>query len=418
MGDHFEPILLLIVPLYLIWPSALVLLLLQSALLSSSLVPLWLIAKEKLTAKPLTFAFVISFLLSRPLRGVAFSDFHPECFILPLLFWAYYFLIKRKNVCSFITIILLLFCKEDVSFLVSGLGIYALFFQKRPRLGILLIALGIFAWILEVKFIIPRFNPLNQYDYDRRLAFGMPYHDFFKNVIRNPSALKEVFFTQDKTAYVLKLFGPLAFLSLFSPPHYILIAIPLLKNIMPTSGLFAGWHGITSHYSAAILPFIYIAAIYGACRLLKWLDKARAPIAIAFLVTLSSLLFYGKTDGHKFAKFLRVAKNNRSLEKISFFKLIPPQASVAANFYLVPHLSHRKYIYEFNPRARTTYITEYLAVDLGLLDYLPQEDSSNIKQYLNEMVRRGHRQVFASPDQRLLIFYNSNFDESLLGKIN
>ncbi len=417
LGDHFEPVLLLIAPLYLVWPSALALLLLQSALLASAIVPLWLIAREKLQQKPLIFAFVLSLMLSRPLRGVAFSDFHPECFILPLLFWAYYFLLKERKGYFFLTLILLLCCKEDAAFLISGFGIFTAFFQKRARLGVFLFLLGISAWLLETKIIIPYFNPLHQYDYDKRLAFGMPYGEFLKNLARNPALIKEVFFTEEKVAYALKLFGPLGFLSLLSPAHYILIAIPLLKNIMPTSVLFTGWHGITSHYSAGILPFIYISSIYGAGRLLSWWKRKNGALILSFVIILCSLLFYGKTDGHKFAKFLQGAKNNRSLEKISYLKLIPPEASVAANFYLVPHLSHRKYIYEFNPRSKTTYMVEYVVVDLGLLDYLPREDAVNIKPYLHEMVKKGHKQIFASPDQQLLIFYNSNFDESLLGKV-
>jgi len=91
LGDHFEPILFFIAPLYLIWPNVLLLLILQSFLLASAMIPLYLIAKAVLKDRFVIFAFLICYILSKSLRGIAFSDFYPESFIVPALFWGYYF---------------------------------------------------------------------------------------------------------------------------------------------------------------------------------------------------------------------------------------------------------------------------------------------------------------------------------------
>ena len=338
LGDHFEPILLLIAPIYKIWPNPAVLLLLQSFLLATAVIPLYLIAKLKLKERLLVFAFIIAYVLSKPLRGVAFSDFHPECFMVPLLFWAYYFLVQKRNVFLFGSLLLLLACKEDTAFLVGGLGIFALFPLKRFKLGFGLIILSIFAWVLSTMVIIPYFNAQHVYPYMNRLA---------ENIMCNPLSLGNLFLDKARVAYLLKMFGPLGFLSLFSPQHYILFAIPLLKNLA-ASDSFSGFYNITSHYTAGIIPFLYISAIYAAGWILEKIRLQKIVAFMAFFIILSSLLFYGKTDSHKFARFMAEIRNKCTLQKLAYLKQVPAGVSVSTNFNLVPHLSQRKYIFEWS----------------------------------------------------------------------
>lgn len=419
LGDHFEPILLFIVPLYKLWPSAYVLLILQSLLLALALIPLYLIAKYRLKERLLIFAFIISYILSRPLRGVGLFDFHPECFILLLLFWAYRFLITQKNLLLFLALFFLLLCKEDTAFLISGFGIFAYFFQKRNKLGLGLFISGILMWVLVTKIIIPHFNPLHQYDYMNRLPFGLTYKDNIKTIINNPLLLVHFMLDKAKLEYCIKLFAPLGFLSLLSPAHYILVAIPLLRNLIPRPE-FSGWYKISSHYTASVIPFIYISAIYGAGRVLEKIRYKKISLFISLFIIFSSLMFYGKTDAYKFARFLYTIKNNRTLEKISYLKMVPGNASVSTNFNLVPHLSHRKYIFEWNPHSKTSYITEYIVIDLTLLEYLciSKNDLAGILGvYFSDIAKRGYKQVFSSPDKTFLIFHNPYIDKTLVEKV-
>ncbi|MDD5165809.1 MAG: DUF2079 domain-containing protein [Candidatus Omnitrophica bacterium] len=418
LGDHFEPVLLVIAPLYKIWPSVSVLLILQSFLLAFAILPLYLIANKILKARFLIFAFIISYILSEPMRGVGLSDFHPECFIIPLLFWVYYFLLEKKNLWLFFIVSLLLLCKEDVSFLIIAFGIFTLFFQKRFKTGSALCAIGIAAWVLETKFIIPYFNPSGTYPYMDRFPFGLTYVENLKVVSENPLLLVNLFFQKTKIIYCLKLLGPVVFLPLLSPAHYILIAIPLFKNLLPVNVNFSGFYDITSHYTAGIIPFIYIGAIYGAGWLAKKLHLRKASLFIGGFVLLSSLFFYGKTDGHQLAKFIKGIKNNHSIEKLSYFQLVPGEASVATNFNLVPHLSHRKYIFEWSPYSQASKISEYLVIDMNLLGYLSPSDTANIALYFAEIKNIGYRKVFSTLDDKFLIFHNPGIDKTLVERIS
>jgi uncharacterized membrane protein len=418
LGDHFEPILLLIGPLYKLWPNVIVLFILQSLLLASAIFPLYLIAKERLKERFLIFVFIISFILSKPLRGVGLSDFHPESFILPLLFWAYYFLVKRRNIPLFISIFFLLLCKEDVTFLVASLGIFALILQKRARLGISLFILGISLWFIETKIIIPHFNLPGNFMYMNRLPFGLTYMDNIKTIINKPTLLGNLFLNKAKVEYIIKLFGPVGFLSFLSPPHYILVAVPLLRNLMPVNPNFSGWYKVTSHYTASVVPFIYIAAIYGAGRLIDKIHHKKTSLFISLIIIFSSLMFYGKTDAYKFSRFLNTMTASHTLDKLSYLRLVPRNASVATNFNLVPHMSHRKYIFEWNPQAKTSSIVEYIVIDKSLLGYLSRDDVNKIEPYFNNIIKLGYKQIFSSPDKTFLIFHNPNIDKSLVEKVS
>lgn len=408
LGDHFGPILLIFVPVYKLFPSPLVLLVAQSLLLSIAIIPLYLIAREILKNNALTFAFVISYTLSRPLRGVMFSDFHPECFVVPALFAAYYFLIKRKNFGLWTSLIIVLLCKEDMAFIVSAFGIFTVIFEKRIKLGLSLVVIGILAWALETKIIIPHFNPDNVYPYMNRLPFGMTYADNVKTIIANPEIMGKIFFMKGKVAYCIKIFGPLGFLSLFSPPHYILFGIPLVRNLLPVDQNFSGWYSVSSHYTASLIPFVYIAAIYGV-------RKVEGKIKHAWLVTviiiLCSLFFYGKTDAYKFSRYIKTIRWKHTLSRISYMDIIPPEASVAANFNLVPHLTSRRYTFEWNPRNIRSFSAEYLAIDLTMLDYLSPEDKISMPRYFKEIQKNGYVKIFENKEKDFLILHNSNFDK-------
>jgi len=416
LGYHFYPILYVFVPFYKIWPSPVVLLVLQAFLLATAIIPLYLIARDKLKNRLLIYAFIISYMLSNAARGVALSDFHTECFIIPLLFWIYYFLIKRINVLFFFCIFLLLLCKEDVVFLISALGIFAFFFQKRQKMGTALFLLGISLWFIETKFIIPYFNPYHKYMYMDRLPFGPTYSDNMNMLITDPLSIIRFIFTGKKIEYCVKLFGPLGFVSFLSPSHYILIAVPLLKNLLETAN-FSGFYNITSHYTAAILPFIYISAICGSAWLADKIRYRKKFLILSCFIIFSSLMFYGKTDGHKLTRFLNTIRVDGCLRKISYLKNIPAGASAATNFNLVPHLSHRKYIFEWSPQSKASYVTEYVAVDMNLLESLTKEGIAEIGPYFKDIADKGYKKIFASPDGAFLIFHNPYIDKTLVEKL-
>lgn len=414
LGDHFEPILLFLVLLYKFWPNVVLLLLVQSLLLASAIIPIYLISKIKIKEHVLIFAIIFSYILSRPLRGIAYCDFHPEAFIVPLIFWIYYFLIKKNNLLLFISLFFLLLCKEDTAFLIISLGIFTCFFERRIKLGIFMILLGVISWLFMTKIIIPFFNPTGGYQYLNRLPFGDSYLDNVVNIISNPQRVINVLFIKDKLNYCFQLIWPLGFLPLLSPAHYILIFVPMLKNILPIQDV--AMYDIGYHYVAHILPFLYISLIYGIFWLRNKIKSKKAPLFIAIFLIMCSAAFYGKTDGHRLTKLIATIKKDKTLEKIGYLQSIPKNSSVSITNSLLPHISHRKYIFLFKPLKVTSTITEYVVIDKDGFGYLTDTEKESIPKYLDELLLKGYKLNFISQDKKFLIFFNPAIDKTLVEK--
>ena len=406
LGDHFEPILFFIAPVYFIWPNVLVLLILQPLLLASALIPLYLIGKSVLKDRFLIFAFLMCYILSKPVRGIVYFDFYPEAFMVPALFWGYYFLIKRNNLLLWLSIIVVLLCKEDTTFLVLALGLYALLVQQRRWLGISFIAVAVLLWWIETGHIIPYFSPMHNYEYLSKLPFGTSYLDNFKFCFFHPVQFAKFIFTKQKIDYMLRLFGPLGFLSLLSPSQFILNFIPLLKNLLGTSKSSI-YYTINTHYVAGVIPFVFISAIYGCHALMQRLTIKNGSIIVGLFLIGITLLFLGKTDGCRIAGFFNNMKINYTLQKIRALDLIPSDASVIATDNLCPHLSHRSIIYYLDPRGEQPLpkdMPEYIAIDKGQLTPMEAEVIDN---YLSRAESKGYRVVSSIQDNNFMILASS-----------
>ena len=418
LGAHFEPVLLLIVPFYFIWPNILVLVILQALAIGTAVIPLYLIAKNRLKSRALIFAFIFAYFLSRPLRGVGLLDFHTDTFLIPLSFISYYLLLTRRHLWAVIAMLLMLGCKENATILVFAYGIFTITYLKRYRLGVSLLALAITWWLLVTDLIMPHFAYTADYPYLKWLPFGPTYSENISAVIRNPGLLANLFFSQGKAEFYTKLFAPLGMLSLISPAHYVLFLLPLIFQVIGSVN-HAGMVDITAHYPAHTLPFIFISAIFGAGSLIDFLKNkgfikkfgaGKISNFLAALIILLSLGFFGKSDGHKLAKFIYSANSLNSGEIRQALKKIPPDASVCAVHRIVPHLTHRKYIYIWENSQDTRYLVEYIVLHRRLIE----RDKKRFDQMIIELRERGYQEVHSDKSGDLFIFLNPGYEKESL----
>lgn len=414
LGDHFQPILFFILPFYALKPSVATLLIIQAVFLGLSVFPLYLIARDRLNNRFIVFSVIISFILSKGLRGVGLSDFHPEGIIIPLCFTAFYFLIKRKNLLFILTCILLLFCKETAVFIILGFGLYSLVFLRRKVCGLSLIILALAAWAVETRLFIPYFNDFDHsYFYYQRMAFGKTYTENLRFIINDFPRFISFIFSPGKIDYLLRLTGSLGFLPFFAPSQYIMVFMPLVTILLASEKL-AGYYSVNSHYVGAVLPFIYISAIYGAANAAAFLEKKTNLSQTSLFkligtgIILLSLLFYSKTDAYKFNKFTSGMRVNRVSEKLSWVAIIPKDATLSATSNYVPHLCHRKYIYDWRPEGGLPE-TEYYVIDLEFTGYLNNEAKNQIPDFLKQAHLK-YKNIFSNPQGTFFIFHNPYVD--------
>ncbi len=421
LGSHFEPILFLITPFYFIWPNIIVLIFLQAFAIGLAFWPLYLIAKEKLNSKFLVFAFILAFFLSRPLRGVGLLDFHTDAFLIPLSFLSYYLLITKRNFWTIITLFLMLCCKETTVVLIFAYGIFAITYLKRYRFGLGLLILAITWWVLVANFVMPYFAHTKTYPYLKWLPFGPTYSDNVLAVIKNPMLIIKLAFSWEKLAFYSKLFMPLAMLSFFSPAHYILFLLPFSTQIIGSVN-HGGMMSITGHYPAHTLPFIFIAAIYGAANLVNYFKNkpffkraisSNVSIYLGVIIILFSLFFYGKGDGHKLTKFIQSVHSLDAAKISQALRIIPQEASVSAVHRIVPHLSHRKFIYIWESDIDTRYLVEYVVLHRQLIE----SEKDHFDKILSQLKEKGFKEIYSDERKDFYIFYNPLNKQELLEKL-
>lgn len=121
LGDHWHPLLVVLGPVYRLWPSGLTLLVVQGALFAASAVPLTAVAIERL-GRGLGTVLGLAYALSWGLAAAVAAQFHEIAFAVPLLALSLAaFLRGRWWACAAWAMPLVL-VKEDLGLTVAALG--------------------------------------------------------------------------------------------------------------------------------------------------------------------------------------------------------------------------------------------------------------------------------------------------------
>ena len=122
LGDHFHPVLVLLGPVYRLFPSGLTLLVVQDLLLAASAWPITRLA-VRLTGRLAGLALGLAYALSWGLQGAVAAQFHEIAFAVPLLALSTVaFVEQRWRACAAWALPLLL-VKEDMGLTVLMIGL-------------------------------------------------------------------------------------------------------------------------------------------------------------------------------------------------------------------------------------------------------------------------------------------------------
>ena len=421
---HFEPILVLLAPLYLIVPSVKTLMTLQIVAVVSGVVPVYLLALRRLRHAAWGVAFSLLYLLHPSLQAVILSAFHPEALATPLLLWAFYCLATRRYRAVLALGVVALLCKETLALDISMLGIYTALIHRRTRAGIslLLISLGTLALALLLMHIA---SPLGYSPVAPRLSglYQQPLPTII-NLILDPQ----------RRAYPVYLLAPVGFLPLLSP-WTLMIALPsfLLNAASSDPLMFSGSY----QYNADIVPILVVASINSLAWALpaarhfgRWLALTigSARFSRAFLmpslvarpyarnavvvgaVALATALPFSAFDTQpgvmqEWAAFFEPrsawpAVTAHDVLGASLMRLIPANSSVSAQSMLAPHLSERYRVYQF-PSGESN--AEYIALDVSRGSFYPYAGPADYVSAVTQLLRACTVEVVAAQDGYLLL---------------
>ncbi len=410
LSFHVEPLLILIAPIYWLWDDVRALLLLQAAALTSGAWPAYRLGRRRLSQPWAGVAMALLYLLAPARQAAALSDFHTVAFTTPLFLLALDALDTQKVRLFLLTGLLCLLAREDTAIIVIGLALYAAWRPQMRRPALALAGVSLLYLYLATNVVMPYYNGLETPTYLYRYQqFGASLSEMVRNVLYQPQLYWNWLSRPDIVAYLTGLLATGGWVALAAPEILMIVLPMILLNALANTG----WPSSGgAHYSAALVPFLIVAATYGLARLKRLVSwkvggledfvpplgglalrasgglrlsprdwKIRRsyflqPSTLPFLHSSTPPLFQPSTlfivlalmVGWQFhveqsiapvskrwsSAWLGLDEHDRLGSQI--LALIPPDKPVSAQSGLYPHLSHRQRAYQFPTIADAEYV--------------------------------------------------------------
>ncbi|MGI9621934.1 MAG: DUF2079 domain-containing protein [Acidimicrobiales bacterium] len=263
----FEQAGFLIYPVALlasIFPTAITLLVIQSAALALGIVPVWRLARDVVNLRVgTTFALVLVYSTYSAVHTVNIAGFHLEVLALPALIAAVLFGLKGQWVRYSVMVCIVLSARADLGLAIAGLGVLW-WIEGRRRAAYLTAIVGLGWAALAILVIQPAYAGG---DFPHVEAFstygsGNPFSVLW-GIVTSPATFLRELFSEANFFTVVSLLAPVLFLPVVAP-RYLLPAVPLyalylVANVPEGSLLEAG-------QVIPITAFIFVALIFGIAK--------------------------------------------------------------------------------------------------------------------------------------------------------
>jgi uncharacterized membrane protein len=361
LGAHVDPILAVFAPLWRIWPSPEMLLVVQALVVATMAIPAYLLARHWLADERLAVAFAAVALLLPAVQWATLFDFHPVTLAAPVLLWAIWAAVAEHNIALGLFAVLAAMTKEQVGLALVILGIWMFVSLGRRSAGAIL-AVASLAWsAIAVGIIIPHYSSAgaNALLVDRYGDLGTGVGGVAKTLLTRPWDAVAVAVSPDRGVYLAALLLPLLALS-FGAPLLAAGALPdIVLNLLSSR---PEQHHIEYHYSAVIAPFLLAAAIRGLATLRTrtrpaWLHRqlahpGRVTVVLVGAAVVAGYLsgplpFWQHVPGGSHVRSEQFAVPARAAVLRDAVALIPDDAGVSAGNRIAGHLSDRRAIVAF-----------------------------------------------------------------------
>jgi uncharacterized membrane protein len=326
MGDHFHPILVLLGPVYAVWPHAFALLVVQAVLIGISVVGVGRLA-GRVVGRWGAIVVAAAYGLSWGIQGAVAFQFHEIAFALPLLAFALDAVIARRALAAAAWAVPLVFVKEDLGLTVAVLGaIIALALDR--RVGIALAGWGVAWFVLATTVILPAFNREARWDYASKLDAG--------GALADPLGTIAGLFVAPKVETVAFLLIAGAFIALRSPLALLVVPTLAWRFLAPSEAYWAPGY----HYDAVLMPIVFAAAIDGVARARagrqSWLRVAsRATVP---LLAVAAVLLFFRSPMSELTKPAIWQPAPRAAQAQAALDQVPAGASVLSDIGLMSYL--------------------------------------------------------------------------------
>ncbi len=352
LAAHFDPILAAFAPLWLAWPSPDMLLLAQAVAVALGALPVYWLARKHLGTERAGLAFALAYLLYPPTQWLTLNEFHPVALACPLLLFAIWFLDEGRLIPFALCGLVAATTKEEIGFVVAGLGLWWALARGRRLEGLAILAAGAAVALIAIEVVVPHFNRAGSSSFFARYSeVGGSPGGIVHTAVTKPWKLVTTAVTGRGLGYLARLFLPLGLLALLAP-LLLLAAIPELAiNLLSAATTQTSIH---FHYTAGLIPVLIAATIFGAARLARSRPHRAAPLATGALVlalvsnyALGAIPLWRYLPGGQQAEAHAADVTHHDRIAARALLLIPKSAVVSATNTLGAHLSARRRVLSF-----------------------------------------------------------------------
>jgi uncharacterized membrane protein len=358
LAAHVDPILVLLAPLWRIWPSPDMLLVVQAIAVAAGAFPVFELARKHLGSERAALGFALVYLVLPATQWLTLNEFHPVALACPLLLFAFRYLDDDRLVPFVIFALLAAAAKEEIALVVAGFGVWYALTRPHRTAGAAIVAAGALWFGLAVGVVVPHFNHGGTSSfYSRYREVGGSPGGVLRTAATHPLRILDKAFDGRSLRYLADLAIPLAGLFLAAPLVLVAALPELALNLLSSTKTQTSIH---FHYTAGLIPPLVVASVLGAARLSRrGRRQAEAIAAVALAVALVENVLLGAM----FRAPATVSHHDRIAAHA--LRLVPGDAAVSATNTLGAHLSARRRILSFPRLDGATWV----AVDRTKLSY-------------------------------------------------
>lgn len=337
---HAEPLMLMVMPLFAVFPSPKTLLFTQTLCITVAAIPVYLIARKALEHEAGGVLMALAFLLCPSLVGQNINQAQTAVFPLPFLLFAFYFFQEERLFPYVICLAIACLGKENVPLTALMFAPYALWRRRSLKwviaaVGVPLCALGLSLGVIRPMFAKgATYNALEYYP-----GFGNSLGQFVMTILTDWGKVSNALFTGANGQYVAFMLLAAGLVLPFLAPELIFIAPESVLNLLSSN---TGMKVPVWLYNIYVGTFLMMAAMYGAVRVGKWL-KPRLGEGKYGPVIAGGLLLLGLANWWQWFRPQEYQLQPQYAAQQAAFAMIPDNDSLLAGpGPIIGHVSHRE----------------------------------------------------------------------------
>ena len=407
MGNHAEPIVFLLTPLFALCPHPMLFVAVQTLAFATMPFTAWRIARRLEIERPAAICLALATILTPATMSVGIYEFHPEALAAPLILLLIEARLAETRGRFWLWFIAVLSVKENLALmLVAFCAVWAVLDWKRGRHWVVrwdLVPLGVAAaWLVICGKVISPWLNAGSVDYIQLYShLGKSGGDIVMKFFTEPSRLFKALRGALTHGNLLPaMLVPFLLLPLLRP-RWLLIAGPLLAQHL-LSWRSSEW-SLGAHYPAPFIPLFWIAAAES----MKGMRAQKTVAAVLLATCVLAHFRWGPARGLA-AEIPQLSARIEEREwKAEMIRAVPDSASVTAAVPYLSHLATREKLVSLHHVLKglktlsTASYTPPPASEVVIIDYADTYTFSTVAGYYHPRMRTEAQSEVASSDRLL-----------------